>query len=140
MISSKSKQILKNLITTESINKNSLDKITYEELKNLGFIYEDNGFCYLTVDLKNIIKNNLSAKQPQQKEIFKKRLNKKVSDILTINIKKNNQLKLNFFEYLVLILGYINRLNHEKISRSKIKIYLSKYLHQINNSKILYTK
>ncbi|MBM7556605.1 hypothetical protein [Halanaerobacter jeridensis] len=123
-------QVLKKLLTTESINKNSLDLTSYHKLLDYGSIYKQSDFCYLFSELKPLLKNILSTstfnKDNSTPKKFKFGTEVKV---------KNNKSNLSFFHYLVLILSQIKYFSKTKEKLLTEKQLLS-FLKKINFTKL----
>ncbi|WP_027340390.1 hypothetical protein [Halonatronum saccharophilum] len=128
-LSSKSKDLIKRLTLTQSINKNSLDQEVYEELRKTGLIYEDKEFCHLPWDLRNILSKKFKGKEKKSLPFTKK--------VKKINLSTQNKratIKVPFSTYLVLSFAYLDRLNES--NKKARKIMLLDYLKDINQSEI----
>ena len=128
-LTSKEKNILKKLLTTESINKSSIHQDNYNKLSHYGLIYEQNSFCYLFKELKPLLKNIFFKSTNKEKsETTKKfKVNKR-------SVSKKSTSSLSFFHYLILSLAEINKLSKNK-SKVPVEQNLLSFINQINTTK-----
>jgi hypothetical protein len=153
-LSPQATRVLKSLTSTESINKKVLESNIYQQLNNLGLLYEENNFYYLPKDLKDIIEENFKVKKTplnisnravkqehinddiisgNAKKPIKKELKIKVPELLNQAISVEKKPDINFFMYSVLVLGYANKLSkNSRLSNQDVKDKLLSYLSKIN--------
>jgi len=158
-LSPQATQVLKELISTESINKSGINSNVYQQLNKLGLLYEEKNFYYLPKDLKDIVEKHLKLKKTPlkinnkdfredyfsprgikqkstsgaTKKTIKRELNIKTPNLLEQTSSVENKPNLNFFIYSILILGYANKLSEVSSFDDKdIKGRLFSYLNKIN--------
>ncbi|PRX34723.1 hypothetical protein BX659_10238 [Orenia metallireducens] len=140
-LSPQATKVLKTLSSTDSLNKKGVKFNVYQQLNQLGLIYEGKGFYYLPQDLKEIIEENLKVKKSSvnvkeqireadtsskllnredtNKDLISKDDNKlvkrdikmKVPELLNQSISVDKKPDINFFIYTVLLLGYAHKLS-----------------------------
>ncbi|MCK8817252.1 hypothetical protein MWH28_07745 [Natroniella sulfidigena] len=135
---------IKRLLSTEPINKESLQLSTYQRLIELGLIYEQNNFCYFPYEIKKILIDLFSDDQPQKTVSESNPTETKTTKQESYSEAPEVRIKCtpSFFHYLLLFLGhihisddsnkdklqaFINKLNQSSISNSKLFNYLKQY-------------
>ncbi|AGB41211.1 hypothetical protein Halha_1265 [Halobacteroides halobius DSM 5150] len=132
-------ETLKQLTTTEFINKETTNPKTCYQLKKVGLIYEKNNFYYLPQDIKKILSNKWQDKKresiPKLKPLS---IKSKAKTTSKINVKQ--PVELSFYHYLLLILSqikknkdqkellsYLEEINFTSFSNKKLLQYLIRY-------------
>ncbi|MCK8827392.1 hypothetical protein MWH25_06495 [Natroniella acetigena] len=130
---------LKRLISTEPINKKSLQLSAYEMLIESGLIFEQNNFCYLPTDIKQLLTKLLankpanSSKSSKEPNITETNEQESIPNAATTKIKI--KCTPSFFHYLLLFLGYIT--TSVDLKEDRLKNFTSKLnCSSISNQKL----